>query len=115
MSLSFGVRATDMNKENFYYLMNLVSDFSKNVMIGMLLENKSLKACDFINSSYRLHSRDVYGNLNKWIQDGIVLRSQSDKDSSFDYSLVGPELMKRLGGEKECVSYREVASGNLFW
>jgi hypothetical protein len=98
VSLNFGKRITDMSKGTFYYLMDLISDFPKNVMIGMLLENKSLKAGDFINSPYHLHSRDVYGNLNRWVQEGVVLRRPDFQDGSFAYSLVGAELMDRLGG-----------------
>lgn len=95
----FGERLIKMSKESFYYLMDLLSDFSKNVMIEMFLNNESLKAGDFINNPYRLHSRDVYSNLNHWIEDGIVSKKKCDDNSPYDYSLIGTELLSRLGGE----------------
>ena len=87
-----------MDKDAFYYLMDLVSDFAKSMMIDMFLENQSLKAGDFIYNGYHLNSHDVYGNLNRWTQDGIVRKHPGEDRISCDYSLVGVELMNRLGG-----------------
>ena len=79
--------------------MDLLSDFSKNVMMDMFLNHESLKAGDFIKSQYRLHSRDVYSNLNHWIEDGIVSKQKIDDSSPYAYSLIGTVLLSKLGGE----------------
>ena len=91
------------DKEAFVYLMELLSDYTKCRMIDMFLEHESLKAGDFLSCQYHFSSRDVYGNLNKWIQDGIVFKRRKDRNHSFEYSLVGHELMHRLCGRSMCV------------
>ncbi len=91
------------DKKAFDFLMELISDYTKSRMIDMFLENESLKAGDFLNNKYHFNSHDVYGNLNKWIQDGIVLKKRNDQDHSFEYSLVGHELMNRLCRGSVCV------------
>ena len=87
-----------VNKEAFYYLMDLVSDLYKNTMMDMLLEASEVNVSDFFAHPYHIHPRDVYGNLHGWVQSGLVSKREDRDTGSFSYCLEGVVLLNRLGG-----------------
>ncbi|MBE7056973.1 MAG: hypothetical protein E7388_06000 [Ruminococcaceae bacterium] len=84
-------------KEAFLNMMELLSDYTKYMMMEKFLEGSALTAKSFTMDSPPLQARAVYKNLKQWEAAGIIkLVGRPGAGGSREYILDVDALVARL-------------------